>query len=134
MDIQGMLNAISEANRRTRTGYHLTLGALIAELEKAAPDAPVTFSNGGAPGDPHSYRGYYSDLSFSSVGATTVGDLLATCRSALDTTFEGYKGGDFLMGADTPLWSAAYGCCGDAIIAAAPANGGLMLITKYIED
>ena len=31
--------------------------------------------------------------------------------------FEGYKGGDFMMGALTPLWVAAYGNCGNKLLA-----------------
>jgi hypothetical protein len=31
--------------------------------------------------------------------------------------FGGYKGGDFVMGALTPVWVADYGCCGMKIMA-----------------
>jgi hypothetical protein len=31
--------------------------------------------------------------------------------------FTGYKGGDFVMGALTPLWLASYGSCGRKLMA-----------------
>lgn len=89
--------------------YHLTLKQAIEALSKVDPATPVLFSHGGAPGTVHSYRGYYSDLAFSSVGASTVEAVLSDLRSALDNTYEGYKGGEFVMDEDTPLWVSEYG-------------------------
>jgi hypothetical protein len=67
--------------------------------------------------EPHSYRGYYSDLSFEkSDSKVMVKDLLEICKSTLNQTFTGYKGGDNVMGKDTPLWLADYGCTGDKIM------------------
>jgi hypothetical protein len=60
--------------------------------------------------EPHSYRGYYSDLAFE--GGTSqieAHELLASCKSAMGKVFTGYKGGDFMMGELTPLWVASYG-------------------------
>ena len=31
--------------------------------------------------------------------------------------FCGYKGGDFVMGALTPVWVSEYGCCGPKLMA-----------------
>lgn len=134
MDMQKIIDIMSEAGRRTRSDYHLTLGAAIKALEQAPPDAVVEFSSGGSPGEPHSYRGYYSDMSFGGGDTITAAEFLKVCRGALGATFEGYKGGDFTMGDKTPLWAAPYGSCGPAIIAATVADGKVTLVTKNIED
>lgn len=67
---------------------------------------------------PHSYRGYYSDLAFERVeGETmTAGALLSMCKECMDKTFEGYKGGDFVMDEKTPIWISQYGSTGVKII------------------
>jgi hypothetical protein len=130
MDIQAFFNAISAAARDTRGDYHVTLGKMIDAIKDMPPETPVVYDVGGAPGRPHSYRGYYSDLSFSPADSATVESLLKHCRGSLDATFEGYKGGEFVMGADTPLWFAEYGCCGRAIVDMREEMGRLVLVTK----
>lgn len=133
MDMQGLVNAMGETSRLTRSQYHLTLGKLIAALNEANPQMEVVFDCGGSPGGPHSYRGYYSDLSFPAVGKITAGALLALCNAVLGSTLEGYKGGDFLMKDDTPLWHAAWGSCGLAIVGIGEHRGKLVLETKNID-
>ena len=63
----------------------------------------------------------------------SVADLLETANSALDNTFTGYKGGEFFMGPDTPLWIAPYGSCGPAIVGCEISDGALILRTKEID-
>ena len=134
MDIQKLLDSMSEVARAERSRYHVTLGNMIAELIKVAADTPVEFSHGHSPGTPHSYRGYYSDLSFEpGSDPITAGDLLKVCTTALGTTFKGYKGGDFRMGPNTPLWAATYGCTGPAIVALTATLEKVILTTKDIE-
>lgn len=89
----------------------MTLGDLIAFLEAVPPETvvPLGFHC------PHSYRGYYCDLAFEPAKNVTVGAMLADARSALGATFEGYKGGDYEMSADTDVWLANYGDCGESI-------------------
>jgi hypothetical protein len=89
----------------------MTLGELIEALE--ASDAAKVVARGFA--KPHSYRGYYDELAFEPAANVTVGDMLADARSALDATFEGYKGGLFTMQDFTDCWLAEYGCCGETI-------------------
>lgn len=71
----------------------MSLSELIEYLEECDPTTrvPVGF------GDPCSYRGDYSSLAFVVEYDTTVAHMLEAARSALGATFEGYKGGDFLM-------------------------------------
>lgn len=134
MDFQKMIDAMGELDRKTRGKYHLTLGKAIEQLETLAPTTPVVFAGEPyGPGNPHSYRGYYSDLAFESVSDVTAASFLADCRDALGATFQGYKGGDFVMSKDTPLWHANEGSSGLAIISAAVVSGELVLQTKEID-
>jgi hypothetical protein len=83
----------------------MTLGELIARLEAANPNQVVHhgFTN------PHSYRGDYMDLAFEPAANITVADMLAAARSALGTTFQGWKGGDFTMTDHTWCWLSQEG-------------------------
>jgi hypothetical protein len=94
----------------------------------------VEFDRGGSPAGPHSYRGYYSDLSFGQSGApVTVAEFLSDLTKSLGRTFEGYKGGDYVMGDETPLWVAPYGCTGPAIMGARINGEKLILETREID-
>ena len=120
-DIETVFDAMKDSMRNTRSDYHLTLGDLIDALE-GVEDAtlPVVFDDAIVPGSLKSYRGYYDDLAFElrEVGSdVTVSDVLDECRDALDTKFTGYKGGEFYMGEDTPLWRAAWGEIGKPVLA-----------------
>lgn len=132
MDIQKLFDSMNEVSRRTRSEYHLTLGAAIKVAETAT--GVVRFHDEGGPGEEMSYRGYYSDLSFEYSEPKPAAAFLAQCRKALGTTYEGYKGGDFVMKEDTPLWRATYGATGDAIISATIEGGDLVLHCKQIGE
>lgn len=82
-----------------------SLGELIAAL--SAVDGARTVKLGF--GNPHSYRGYYEQLAFEPVADTTVADMLAAAQEALDTTYQGWKGGDFTMSESTDVWLAYEG-------------------------
>jgi hypothetical protein len=63
-----------------------------------------------------SWRGVYAELSFgfSFEGKEpTVKKIITELREAVGKTYEGYKGGDFVMGRSTPVWVANYGNSGD---------------------
>lgn len=124
MTIQKIFDAIAEGGRMTRGNYGLTLGRLIKRLEALDPEAIV------AVGHPHSYRGYYSDLSFSPDGEQTVGEWLGRCRQAVGETFTGWKGGDFTMGEDTPVWVSCEGSTGPRLMDIIPGDGVLRLILQ----
>lgn len=110
--LQAMINGMSAQWQRERADTQMTLGKLIAKLETLPSE---TLIDGVA--EPHSYRGYYSDLAFErSADKIKAADLLALCRSAMGKVFEGYKGGEFVMGEKTSLWIAFYGFCGDKIL------------------
>jgi hypothetical protein len=91
----------------------MRLGELIATLEKADPDmiVPVGFDN------PHSYRGYYEQLAFEPAENVSVASMLAAAREALGSTYQGYKGGDYVMDEYSIVNIAWYGESGEEISA-----------------
>lgn len=58
---------------------------------------------------PHSFRGCYDELAFEPAENVTVSDMLACAKSAVGATYQGYKGGDFLMDMHTDVHIANYG-------------------------
>ncbi len=134
MDFQRAFDAMSDLHRRDRSRYHLTLSDAIARLEALDDEAPIQTTEGDGLGRPHSYRGYYSDLSLEPQDkSVTVGDLLIALREARGKTYQGYKGGDFLMDDRTPLWCAHYGCTGLAIMGIEDRGGVAVVILKDVE-
>ena len=105
------MDRISAGWMRERAASQMTLGKLIERLEAMPPE---TMIEGIC--KPHSYRGYYSDLAFERGEKVTSANAVEMCRGCMVKVFEGYKGGDFLMGRGTPVWLASYGCCGKKII------------------
>ena len=106
--LQALVDGMSAQWQRERAETQLTLAKMIAELEAMPGDATVANLR-----DPHSYRGYYSDLAFEQAeGTRPVAELLAECKAAMGQVFQGYKGGDFVMGALTPVWVSEYGDTG----------------------
>lgn len=144
-DLQSLFDAISRATSNERSNYHLTLGKFIERIEAYPPETLVQTELGEITGF-SCYRGYYQDCAINAgprygvTGKTlkTVGEVLEAARAALGSTMEGYKGGDYVMKEDTPLWLASYN--GDyssiAVFGIAPltsAAGDLHLQTKRLE-
>lgn len=112
-NLQALMNEMSDQWRRERAESQMTLGKLIDRLE-AMPETLMVYGFK----EPHSYRGYYSHLSFEpTTEMLPASEAVRVCRSAIGEIFEGYKGGDYTMGRNTPVWIASYGCCGQKIIA-----------------
>lgn len=112
MDMQAMVDGMNARWQRERSETQMTLGKLISALEAMKPDDEVDRLE-----SPHSYRGYYCDLAFErGKGKMPVRELLKECRAAMGQVFTGYKGGDYVMGALTPIWIAKYGECGNKIV------------------
>lgn len=137
MDLQKLVDAMNENASRERGNYHLTLGDLVEKLSASDPAHFVIYDlvEGVSPSAPESYRGYYCDLSFPPASTPiTVAELRKEAADAIGRTFEGYKGGDFTMHADTPLWASPYGSAnGVAIMDAKQIDGRVVLITKQID-
>lgn len=104
-----------EERRKTQ----MTLGEMIAALEALPPDAWAANLYG-----PHSYRGYYCDLEFKQDHGTRPAKyLLDECRQVLGATLEGWKGGEFVMNADTPVWIGYPGMCNNTKLLAILPDG-----------
>lgn len=91
----------------------MTLGKLIDALASIPPDKEIDGF-----GDQHSYRGYYSDLAFELTGEKMPASKgLELAWACMGETFEGYKGGEYVMHRDTPIWIANYGRSGKKMMA-----------------
>ena len=113
MNLQALAHGMSAQWQRERSETQLTLGKLITVLEAMPMHAQVANLR-----NPESYRGYYSDLYFElQEGERPASDLLADCKAAMGKEFTGYKGGEYVMFARTPLWIASYGRCGQKLMA-----------------
>jgi hypothetical protein len=125
-----MVDGMSAAWKKQRALTQMTLGALIAALESVDPERKIV-----GLGSPMSYRGYYSDLAFKpSTEAVTVAEALKTARDCMGRVFEGYKGGDFCMGENTPIWSAEYGNSGCPRIMGLNLNADPITLTLKEEE
>lgn len=113
MDFQTWIDEMGAQWQRERAETQMTLGRLIDALEGMPKGAKVAALNSA-----HSYRGYYNDLAFEvNEGTRPAADLLKECKAAMGQVFCGYKGGDYEMGALTPVWLASYGCSGVKLMA-----------------
>ncbi len=126
-DIQGLVDMMGNIARDTRKDYHVCLGDFLDMLRMADPEALIPLTS------PHSYRGYYSDLALEPTpGAPIkVWQLINQLSDVIDTELTGYKGGEFLMSADTPIWVSHYGTTGSALVAFDPET--ITILTKDLE-
>lgn len=90
---------------------NMTLSDLIKWLEKQDPDLRVKDGFG----TPHSDRGSYDELAFAPKPTAKLGDMLKNAKSAVGSTFTGWKGGDYTMGEHTSVYIGEHGECGDEI-------------------
>lgn len=103
---------ISQEWRIERSKTQMTLGKLISTIEKMPLDTQIINLI-----NPHSYRGYYGDLAFvRGEGVRSAEELMKDCMNCLWKRFIGYKGGEFIMDPNTPIWIANYGEVGDKLI------------------
>ena len=86
----------------------MLLKELIARLEKEDPDKLLKKGFHQS----HSHRGDYAQLAFEPCGEASIADLLKVSKFALNQTYEGYKGGDFIMTGDSEVFIAMYSECG----------------------
>lgn len=89
-----------------------TIGSLIDLLSQHDPSIPIK----GVAADVMSYRGFYEELAIAPGEGTTAGELLESLTGVLGKELEGYKGGTYLMGSNTPVHFAAYGEWGGAVV------------------
>jgi len=127
----------------------LTIGETIAALKSASynDDADIRYDFGYfVPWRAESYRGFYNQLALGygeerpkeewqkrQVLATPAA-VIAELERAIGRTYEGYKGGDFIMRADTPLWVANTGeAPGTAVVGIRSLNYTVIIETGYVD-
>lgn len=124
------------------------LGALIDALEPLntreritddAKDEPrwLLFDFGGlGPTTVDSYRGYYDHLALGFTERSSLPELpaiLKNLKAAVGAEFSGWKGGDYRMNRDTPVWVANPGeCDSTAIVGLLVESYRVTIVTEYI--
>ena len=129
--LQAMVDGVNAKYADERAKSQMTLSALIVYLGTLDGSQLIR-----GVGSPDSYRGYYSDLAFEPTDKEiTADELLLICKNdCMGKMFEGYKGGDFWMTGNTPLWIASYGNCGERLIGFDGSKEVIIPITEPEED
>ena len=131
--VQAVFDTMARRLAEERSKTQMTLGELISVLAGLITTQKIH----GLADELDSYRGYYSDLAiYPSDGECTVGELLSRCREAMGGCFDGYKGGDYYMTANTPIWISSYGLAsGDRLMSLDIESDPILPITdKEKED
>jgi hypothetical protein len=113
----------------------LTLGQLIKALSKYDPAKYIRYDFGPfTPDTLKSYRGYYDQIALGyGEESITVGEILKRCKKTVGHIFTGYKGGDYEMTEDTPVWMANWGEYNSTAIIGVMDNGyNVILETAFI--
>lgn len=115
----------------------ISLGSLIDKLAKCDPEREVMFDwCGMGPTTFDSYRGYYDHLAvgYEDNHCIRAGELLELAKAACGETYTGWKGGDYRMDRDTPVWVANPGhCYGTAIVDVDSDGWRVTLVTKQCD-
>ena len=142
-----------QRNRTFASSAQLTLGQIIEKLEKCGlthgdknEPKQVDYDFGTAvPTSLDSWRGNYSELALGyklsgydnndeHFTQTTAETLLSELKSAIGKEFTGWKGGEFVMNEDTPVWVANSGNSGNTgIIDVVDDGWRIILMTAYCE-
>jgi len=154
MNLQEMIDnkLTAERSERLKTSEQLMLGELIIKVANIKnKDLPVYFDEANiVPTGIDSWRGVYAELAieYRNLGkdekAMIVEEFERMLSDANGKTFQGYKGGDFLMGKNTPLWVANNGECtgfkendkydNQAIVDISELEDAVIIETKLITD
>ena len=145
-----------KANRLATSGQ-ITLGQLIEKMEVIVKNHAERATEGKEeaevrydfeylfPTDFDSWRGIYAELALNfnmndrsgeeQVEPLTAIQFLALCKKTLGATFFGYKGGEYRMDENTPIWVANYGNSGSTALLDVVDGGYIViLITGYVES
>lgn len=144
--LRGSLDSVATSRQRFAvvSRQNVSLGQLLYSTHLLNKDWPVRIVHRSMLLKPcrfSSYRGFYEDLAVVPCGHGPHGhnpetriDTVHTFRKALedcvDSVFRGYKGGDFLMTRETPLWVAPYGSTGHPLSSYSFARGRLLLMVS----
>lgn len=123
--------------RETSRHDQMTLGQLVDELAKLREIMPVVFDDGSHPRTLNSYRGYYAQLALSpgrGVDPWSTANWHEFLSDAEGAVFEGYKGGNYRMTRDTPLWCAGWGDATGVMIVGTKVTGDGFVIETWKEE
>ncbi len=113
MDMMKAINAQMKADRQDKLAAspQLTLGELILNLEAIGDKSkPLALDFGAFPEKVGSWRGIYAELSIRyGANPTSVSYFLENLKDAVGKEFTGWKGGEFTMSRQTPMWVANSG-------------------------
>ena len=151
MNLQDYVDKVmkEERTKRFSESDQMSLGQIIAELDKLAQkqkkikekyghEARIVFDFENLyPTNIDSWRGSYSELAleFACNGEPMeFSAFLKMLKNAVGQTFLGYKGGEFVMTEDTPVWVANYGNCGNtAVVGVVDNEYEIILMTGWRE-
>lgn len=128
-------DTVAEKVARRKPGQ-LNIRQLISELERCSTDKPVYAAFDGSSiisplGDVDSYRGYYEQLAIEPGGPARCEALADILIESLDKTFYGYKGGEFSMFDETPVWVSEHGIAsGDMVVGVEEKADMVVIFTK----
>jgi hypothetical protein len=134
-------NVLLKVSNDKNTTFHesggLTLGELIGYLRSLDHDLTVKIEwNDRLVNieDLGSYRGYYDDIAIEPGGLAelTAQETANMLHDAIGRVYEGYKGGDFRMDTDTPVWVSHYGDTSGIGVTGVVATERLAVITTGI--
>lgn len=138
MNIEDIMPGFHEKFRQRAIQHTMTLGQLIDELSTVDSDLPMRFCFGDlVPHTVLSWRGSYDHLAIGYAERTEpkVCEFLPQLTRALTSTFEGYKGGVYIMHRGTPVWVANWGSSGNntAITSIKASKHEVVIHTKQVE-
>lgn len=117
-----------------------TLGQLIDALAKCPKDREVMFDFCGiGPTTFDSYRGYYDHLAlgYKDDHRIRAGELLELAQACVGATYTGWKGGEYRMTRDTPVWVAnpgdTHGTGVVDVTGAGENDWRVVLVTKIVD-
>ncbi len=127
-----------------RASGQMTLGEMIIAVERASKTAEeesyVEFDFCyTSPDGIDSYRGFYDELALGwqvleYPDEVFINDFLGLLKSAVGRTFGGWKGGDYVMTKDTPVWVDNPGeSSSTAVIGVKDYGYKIMILTKHVD-
>jgi len=154
MDIQEWVETLTKQTRERNfsNSPQFSLGQLISEIEKIdlknkkGEYKDVCFDFGTAiPTTLDSWRGSYDELAIGykltgydnepeHMAEIKANELLLELKGAIGKEYTGWKGGEYTMSENTPVWVANSGNVGNtSIVGVLDTGWGIVLITAYTE-
>ena len=118
---------------KMKTSQQLMLGELIILLDHVKDEkAHIRLDfDGQCPRYLDSWRGSYCEIAinYDSVDPViSVAEFVGKCKDAVGDEMEGYKGGEFIMGRNTPVWVSNYGMAGNLGVIGVKQQGDEVII------